>query len=171
MKVVHHKYIYPLTTKEWYRTLTKAIMNVSIIWKTTIMAFNVIREWLVWSVGDGNKVRLGDEPWIGICGAHMLPLAIKEGLRDQGLVMLGEIGDVVNSTPFRQAWIQVEDIGFMDQEKKLWKGNVKSLQVSHVRLMERADELLWSINVMGGGYTPNIDYKVIQEEEDLHDAP
>ena len=120
------------------------------MWKATLQAFDCIGEWVVWIFGDGIKARLGHDPWIGCNGSHRLPLVMVNTLRDQGLFMLGQVGDHVNTSLITQAWLQYED-----DEKLWWNGYIKDLQEIHVRLVDRIDDLIWSRNAVGGGYTPN----------------
>ena len=39
----------------------------SIIYKATIKEFYLISRWLEWKVGDGHKIMIGDDLWVG-CG-------------------------------------------------------------------------------------------------------
>lgn len=56
------KYIKPFTVEEWIRLPTKTYQNASIIWKVVVFAFPLIKDWLVWKVGDGTRMRLGEDP-------------------------------------------------------------------------------------------------------------
>jgi hypothetical protein len=58
------KYIFPKSIEEWIQSPGKNIHNVLIMWKA-ILAFPLIRNWLVWDVGLGNMVKVGKDPWRG----------------------------------------------------------------------------------------------------------
>jgi len=47
---------------------------------------------------------------------------------------------------------------------------MEALKGSHVRRVDKDDELMWSRNSTGGFYSPKLGYKVIREEED-HQEP
>ena len=59
VKVAYYKYIHPLSIKEWFRDRDKSYGNVPTMWKDIILAFDLIVDWLVWSVGNGIKLRIG----------------------------------------------------------------------------------------------------------------
>jgi hypothetical protein len=60
-------YIIPYSFEEWIRKPMKNLHNVSIMWNVVVLAFPIIGDSLVWKVGNGNKVGVGKDPWIG-CG-------------------------------------------------------------------------------------------------------
>jgi len=52
----------------------KSFQNASVIWKAVILSFPLIGKWLVWKVGAGNRVRLGNDPWVGSFDREMASL-------------------------------------------------------------------------------------------------
>jgi len=40
----------------------KVFKGGSVIWKAVVSSFPVIRENLVWDIGDGRKLRIGEDP-------------------------------------------------------------------------------------------------------------
>lgn len=56
--------------------------NELVIWKDVVLAFSLIGNWSVWKVGLGNKVTVGEDPWVGCDGRHRLPRKMVEGLRE-----------------------------------------------------------------------------------------
>ena len=71
-EVVEQKYISPRSIVDWVRTPTKKISNASIIWKATVISFDLIGNGLAWRVGNGNNVRRGMDLWPGSRGRHLL---------------------------------------------------------------------------------------------------
>ena len=63
--MIHHKYFAPATVLEWIRNLNKSSQNISVIWKETILSFNLIGNGLAWRVGDGHSLQVGIDPSIG----------------------------------------------------------------------------------------------------------
>jgi hypothetical protein len=59
--------------EEWIRNPVKKHKNGSLIWKATISAFPNIGCWLVWKVGNGHNVRVGEDPWVGCGEGYKLP--------------------------------------------------------------------------------------------------
>jgi hypothetical protein len=60
-KVVFQKYIDPLSVEDWIRTPRKSFQNASFIWNTVILSFPLPGNWLVWKVGNGSGVILGED--------------------------------------------------------------------------------------------------------------
>jgi hypothetical protein len=50
------------------------LLNASIMWNTVVLAFPVVGNWLVWQVRNGNKVRIGEDPWAGCGQEFKLPV-------------------------------------------------------------------------------------------------
>lgn len=78
--VVKQKYIEPDSVEDWIRSPTKSHHNASILWKAVTIAFLLVGRWLVWKVGKGSKVRLGEDPWVGCEASYRL----LENMREKG---------------------------------------------------------------------------------------
>jgi hypothetical protein len=72
VQVVHQKYISPETIEDWIRSPQKTCHNVYVIWKVVVLSFPLIGGGLVWNIGDGSRVQLGEDPWVGSDIAHTL---------------------------------------------------------------------------------------------------
>jgi hypothetical protein len=62
-KVVTRKYISPDTVDECIHRPVKVATQCTIIWKALINSFQVVGEGLVRKVGNGQRVRIGANPW------------------------------------------------------------------------------------------------------------
>ena len=69
------------------------------MWRALIATFDAIDEWIIWKVGNGRRLKIGQEPWIGCYVAHKISLHMISSLRDQGLLHLIQVGDVSNTSP------------------------------------------------------------------------
>lgn len=67
-RVLKRKYVDPVPLEEWIRNPNKKGRNVSVVWKATTEAFKVIEQGLAWQVGNGEKLRIGKDPWVGCNG-------------------------------------------------------------------------------------------------------
>ena len=63
--MVKRKYIDPTPLEEWIRNPRKKISNVYVIWKATIISFKLVEDGLAWKFGNGEKVIIGRDPWVG----------------------------------------------------------------------------------------------------------
>lgn len=77
---------FPLSLDEWIRKLNKMVPNSSIIWKVVIASFNIIGGGLTWKVGNGQKVDISLEPWVGGQANFRLPLDLVAFLNEHDKV-------------------------------------------------------------------------------------
>jgi hypothetical protein len=63
-----------------------------------VLYFDVIGDGLAWRVGDGNKLCLGNDHWMGSGGAHLIIDPLIQSLQEKGLVYHAQIGDLVRTT-------------------------------------------------------------------------
>ena len=80
--------MHPLTIEEWFKIKEKSLGNVFIMWKTQILAFDVISEWITSNIGNERRVRMGQDPWIHILDSRRLPKDTIVSLMDQGYQFL-----------------------------------------------------------------------------------
>ena len=59
------KYIAPDSIMDWIRDPLKCHRGGSVIWKAMNKSFVVIGENLVWKIGNGRRVLVGEDPWMG----------------------------------------------------------------------------------------------------------
>jgi len=59
----------------------KSYAGVHTVWKCLINAFSILIKWVAWKVGNGERVRVGDGPWIGCVGNYKLSKEMKESLQ------------------------------------------------------------------------------------------
>ena len=78
---MHAKYIAPDTILDWIRNPLKSHRGGSVIWKAVIKSFDVIGENLFWKVGNGRRVRVGEDPWLGCNGKFRLSEPLVASLR------------------------------------------------------------------------------------------
>ena len=66
---------------------------------------------------------------------------------------LGQISDVTHTTPFQQAWLQEEDMGFVGEERVHLERYLRVLHDYDIRLTNSKDVFIWSKNPEGDFYT------------------
>jgi len=65
-----HKYIEPLSMEDKIKQVVNPIL--SNIWKAIVQPFPLVGNWMAWNVGNGVKVRIGADPWVGSGEEHIL---------------------------------------------------------------------------------------------------
>lgn len=139
------------------------------IWKATLNVMPLIRDNILWRIGNGSLVRIGCDPWLGSGNALILPEGLVRYLNSRGIKYLAQIGDQQHSTIFSQAWIIDRQWQLTDEWNSIWKDYIQALTESHIRLKEDEDELIWDVS-KSGHYVPKIGYyKLIQAKNpDTH---
>ena len=89
------KYIAPDSIIDWIRNPVKIHRGGSVIWKAVIKSFVVIGENLVWKVGDGKRVSVGEDPWLGCNGGYRLSEPLVASLRQCGITFLYQLASPV----------------------------------------------------------------------------
>ena len=59
VKIAYQIYIHPMNIIEWIRSPIKRKNNISICWKAVLWDFDIIGDFLVWKIGNGNVIRIG----------------------------------------------------------------------------------------------------------------
>ena len=66
------KYISPDSIEEWLQNPVKSYVGGSIFWKAVIKSSDFIEDSLAWMIGNGRKIRVGEESWIEFIQQHKL---------------------------------------------------------------------------------------------------
>ena len=124
--------------------------------------FLVIGGGLAWKVGNGLRVRLGANPWMGSKGKHLLSDHLLFTLKPKGLGSLNSLADQ-SSTIWAQGWKSATTLDLNIEESTKLERYLIALKTSQIRIREQEDELVWDRND-SGIYTPKEGYlHLIQE--------
>ena len=63
--MISQKCIAPLSILDWIRNPRKSFAGGSVIWKALVKSFHILETNLVWNVGSGRKLRVGEDLWMG----------------------------------------------------------------------------------------------------------
>lgn len=74
-------------------------------------------------------------------------------LRKNGYYSLAQVADADSTIVWRQEWKSAEMIGLRGEEMEQWEGYLSKLRISLAWIKDKDDELLWSMNALGGVYT------------------
>jgi len=165
VEVIHHKYIWPSSITEWLRRPNWNHLGISSIWRATLKAMPLIRDNLLWRIGNGAQVRIGLDPWPGSGNAHLLPAGLIRNLNNRGIKYLAQIGDPQRSNIFTQAWVTDRQWHLPEDWSAPWQGYIQALTETHIKLQEEEDELIWA-PAKSGSYTPKLGYlKLIEAKK------
>jgi len=119
--VIHHKYIWPLAITDWICRPNWNRHGISGIWRAILNAMPIIRDSLLWRIGNGTSVCIGIDPWPGSGNAHRLPEGLVLYLNNRGIKFLSQIGDQQNTTIFTQAWLNEQHWNLPIEWNEDWK--------------------------------------------------
>jgi len=100
----------PLPINEWMRRTDKKTKNALVVWKATMESFSIVEDGLSWHVGNGEKLRIGIDPWVGCNEGFILSREIMDSLHTQGFEFLNRIAREDLSTNWHQGWKTWEDL-------------------------------------------------------------
>jgi len=162
-KVVVQKYIAPASVESWIRNPVKNKQGISVVWKAVINSFSVISNKLAWKIGNGEKIRIGVDPWQGRSSHHLMAPRIIEALEDRGITTLGQLADEQHSTIWAQGWRSARSLRLEDLLVPDFELYIAGLKRSHIRLRDKEDELIWDEDP-SGIYTPKAGYLALSTE-------
>jgi hypothetical protein len=78
-------------------------------------------------------------------------------LHRQNLFLLSHLADPNSTTLWHQGWKSVANVGLFGALATQYNNYITTLQVGHIRLTDREDELVWKKDP-SGTYTPKLGY-------------
>ena len=135
-RVIKQKY-FPLESIEhWIRNPRKTHTGGSVIWKAVVKSFSLIETNLSWDVGNGEKLQVGRNPWVGSEQQHFLPVEVINTLALRGILTLSQLANERPADPWIQHWKSAEQLGLGEQEVLFYENYIRGLQTSHIQLSE-----------------------------------
>lgn len=132
--MVKRKYIDPIPLDEWIRRPGKDFSKASAIWKAAIDSFKIVEEGLAWQVGNGEKCKIGIDPWVGCNEAYALSRGIMDSLHAKGVVFINQISKIGTTTIWHQGWKLAEDMQIEPQWWHEWHNYLQELHHINVRI-------------------------------------
>jgi hypothetical protein len=100
---MNSKYFPTLSISEWFREPLKSSKG-SIVWKALVEAFPLVGNWTVWRIGNGEKVRLGEDPWLGAGNNYKLSPPLLLFLKNKNLRFLSDLNTGFPQIRGRLGW-------------------------------------------------------------------
>ena len=133
------------------------MLGGSIFWKAVVKSFDVIGNGLAWMIGNGRKLRVGEDPWTGCVQQHKLLENIVLALRQSGIFFLHQLVDLVQMVRWEQSWTRAGDLGLAEPETWDLERYLRALSRDHIILRDREGVLIWDATP-NGNYTPKTGY-------------
>jgi hypothetical protein len=156
-KVIRQKYIAPFSLEAWIRSQPKSLKGASVIWKAIVKDFPIIESSLAWNIGNGNRLRIGLDPWSGSDGSHSLTEQLVQSLHSKDFYYLSSLADPNRSTLWAQGWKDPFSLGLIEEESRELELYIHGLKLAQLRLSDSEDVLIWDV-APSGSYTPKLGY-------------
>ena len=125
--------------------------------------FSIIESSLSWDVGNGEKVQVGRDPWLGSEQQHVLPDEVINALALRGITTLNQLADQRLEDPWIQHWKSAYLLGLGEPEAAFLENYIRGLQSAHIQISEQEDVLIWDLDPEGV-YTPKAGYLKLSAE-------
>ena len=127
------------------------------IWKAIVKSFHLIERNLAWDVGNGEKVLIGRDSWLGSTHQHILPNDVVEALGRNGFTTLNHLADPRPAEPWNQHWRRAFSLGLGALETIYMERYIRELARANILLTNQEDSLVWEADP-AGVYTPKAGY-------------
>ena len=141
-KVIIQKYIAPVPLKAWLRSQQKTKKRASVIWKSILNDFPLIENGLAWKIGNGNRFRLGTDPWLRSGINHLLTEQLIQSVHSRDILFLSSLAYPSRSTLWSQGWKDPYSLGLREEEKRELEKIIHWLKLAQIRLSDIEDELI-----------------------------
>jgi hypothetical protein len=140
-----------------------------VIWKAILNAFPLIENGLAWKIGNGNRLRIGSDPWPGSDGNHLLTEQLIQSLHSRDILFLSSLADPSRSTLWSQGWKDPYSLGLREEEIRELENFIHCLKLAQIRLSDSEDELIWD-PAPSGSYSPKLGYLKCNSELSTQEA-
>jgi hypothetical protein len=142
-KVLIKKYLKGVEVVFWLRTDNNKFPVASKFWKNFMGSLHLVNRWLAWSVGNGTRVHIGQDPFICCYHMYKLPDALVRHLNDLHVYSLAHITytSSLNSSN-TQDWLSAVDLGLEGELAIEWSIYLEMLINSGVTIKSDADLLV-----------------------------
>ena len=101
-----------------------------------IKSFDVIGGGLSWSVGNGRKIHIREDPWAGCLQQHLLMEDTIQALREAGYYHLHQLAAPIQMVRWGQSWIRAEGLGLDSHSTRDLEEYIRSLTRDHILLKD-----------------------------------
>jgi len=144
--IMRKKYLKGLDVVTWLKKHTLVFKIASLVWRNLMTTLPIIKRWLTWKVGSGQRILLGMDPFVGGGSFYKLSDNIVSSLHSNGKFTLAHI----NKEAFCSNWLTGQDLNLAGKEALEWSCFLSGLEQNAISLANKPDRLVWSWNKEDG---------------------
>ena len=144
------KYCSNQSLSNWVRNSELHNIGTSLIWNSFIKVYHWISRSLSWKVGCGEEIRLGIDPVLGLEVQFLSSPSLIAFLNAQDIWHLSQVRNCSGSMFLEDYWFTAGYIGLPGDLAFEWSNFILALNSASIRLTEKADDLVWSVNKVDG---------------------
>lgn len=160
-ETIKGKYLRYRSFDSWLRENQRGGRNISNIWSNCLNFINIVLKWISWSLGDGTKIRLGEDPILGMEDNHKLSKGLINHLHEKGISHLFKIKEHNDDMMGGKGWMNANSLNLSPKYYVEWNSFTKSLRTFGIFLCEMDYNLLWTWNTSNGILSSNLAYASI----------
>ena len=141
-QIVKHKYLENNPVNEWLFLQRFTIQGTSYIWNGFIRAISWITRCLGWKAWNGQSIKVGIDPVVGLSSDYIFPEDLRIYLAYYGISYLFDARNVGIVTSSRTSWLIAEDLDLGGHGKEAWTIYINGLSHCCIRLGDRVGSLV-----------------------------
>ena len=144
------KYLKGRSVFSWIRNEVFTATNASIVWNGILDVIPLIKPCLHWRIGDGSRIRIGIDRFVGGGEFYLLSDSLVNLLHEKGYYTLEHIS---TNAPVGTQWIGASALRLVGDHILEWSRYLTALKRMGIFLSQRQDELVWIHNKTSGCIT------------------
>ena len=144
------KYSSNQSLSNWVRNSELHNIGASLIWNSFIKVYHWISRSLSWKVGCGEEIRLGIDPVLGLEVQFLSSPSLIAFLNAQDIWHLSQVRNCSGSMFLEDYWFTAGYLGLPGDLAFEWSNFILALNFVGIKVLEKSDDLVWSLNKVDG---------------------
>ena len=143
-RIMREKYCPNASIEEWFHQPTKTHKGGSLCWKAFVEAFPLVGNWVTWQVGDGRRIRIVQDPWVGSGDNFRLPITLFSQLKEKEISTLVDARSYTDRNQRATVWKTTQEMELAENDAPVWNSYINQLKTNFIHLDEEKNKLNWT---------------------------